>query len=178
MSSSKQQASTREKLELVFVDTATPDYQQLLDAILKSNDKRTFKVHVIEHCDDGIDVISSTLSQYQNIDAIHVISRGADGSLVLGSTQVDLQYLNNFSGIFSSWSDAFTAIARVRLYGCDVASSLSGRCFVRTLARLTGTDVATLEGASDQASLGADWSFVYQIVAIEASLANSDLAPS
>lgn len=96
---------------------------------------------------------------------------------MLGSTRVDLQYLNNFSGIFSSWSDAFVANARIHLYGCD-ASSLSDPDFVRTLARLTGTNVAKPEDHTGPASLGADWSFRCQRVGIEKSLANSDLERS
>lgn len=173
MSKNKQQENIRGDLELVFVDMATPNYQRLLDDVLASNNKHTFKVLTFDGSDDGIERISSALSQYQNIDAIHIISRGADNSLILGSTRVDLQYLNKFSGIFSSWSDAFSAKACMRLYGGDVSSSVSDRDFLRTLARLTGTDVATSVDAIEP--LGADWSFTYQTAVIEKSLAHSNL---
>lgn len=178
MSKNKPQDDKREKLALVFIDTTIPDHQQRLDAVRASDKTRTFEVIVIDRSDDGVVIISSSLSRYQNIDAIHIVSRGTDSSLMLGSTPVDQHYLNKFSGIFSSWSDAFSASARIHLYGCGITSSVSGQSFVRTLARLTSTVVTTSEDATGQVSLGADWSVEYQNAAIEKSLATSDLEPS
>lgn len=154
--------------ELVFVDTTTHNYQPLLDEILAS--AGTVDVVVFDSSADGVSIISSALSQYQNIHKVHIISPCADCSLPLGSSLVDQQYLNEFSGIFSSWSDAFSAHADIRIYGHDAVASASRNQFFRTLGRLTGTDVATSEEATRRTSLGADWSFECRDAAHNASL--------
>ena len=63
--------------EIVFIDPNTPDYQQLVDDLLANEDEgRNFQMFLLNVQQDGIEQISQTLSlhQFNNIDAIHVIS--------------------------------------------------------------------------------------------------------
>jgi len=73
--------------ELVFVDTAAGDYQQLLDDLLSGGDEsRRFEVVLLEATRDGIEQISRELTNHNELDAIHVVSRGPEGAVKLGGS--------------------------------------------------------------------------------------------
>ena len=71
--------------ELVFVDTDTPDYQQLVDDLLGNrSDQRQFEVILLDSGSDGIARITGALSQHSGLDAVHIVSHGSEGSVSLG----------------------------------------------------------------------------------------------
>ncbi len=160
---------TTGRLELVFVDTNTPDYQQLLDDILSQIDpSRSFEIVILDASTDGVDTIGETLGNYKDIDAIHIISHGSDGILELGNNQLDLSYLLREKAQFELWKSAFSEEADILLYGCDLASSLAGERFIDTLSLLTGADVTASDDLTGHANLGGDYDFEYFTGAVEA----------
>src|SRR6185295_426310 len=70
--------------EIVFVDTSVKDYQTLLSDVNPSA-----HVVLIDGTKDGIQQIADYLATQQNVDAIHIVSHGAEGSLQLGTAKLD-----------------------------------------------------------------------------------------
>jgi hypothetical protein len=60
--------------ELVVIDTATPDYQALLEDIQAGTEDRQFEVVLIRQDEDGIARLGEILDQYSDLDAVHLIS--------------------------------------------------------------------------------------------------------
>ncbi len=158
--------------ELVFVDTATPDYQQLIDDMRSSAlaQGRNLEFVLIDADKDGIRKITDTLAQKSDLDAIHIISHARDGSVQLGNTQLDFQTLVQRAMSIKSWGNALKAGGDILLYGCDLAENADGKSLVDAIARLTGADVAASTDITGAASLGGNWTLEYQTGAIQASV--------
>jgi len=82
------------RYELVIVDTATPDYQQLIDDVLAQNtDANLVEVVLLDSSRDGIEQLTDILSGYSGLDAVHLISHGSDGAITLGNTTLNSETL-------------------------------------------------------------------------------------
>ena len=150
------------KREIVFVDARVTDAAQLEADIAAQNDaKRQIEVVQIDPNADGIAQIGALLATRHDIDAVHIISHGADGMVELGNTALTTDTLRNQATRIMSWGNAFAAGGDLLLYGCDVAQLSDGRAMVDALARLTGTDVAASTDATGQALLGGNWTLEY-----------------
>ena len=106
-------SENRLRSELVFVDPATPDYQQLLDDLLsREDDYRQFEVVVLEADRDGVAQISDILAGFRELDAVHIISHGSDGAIRIGNSTLDQSRLDTESEEIESWArlSAWTAI--------------------------------------------------------------------
>ena len=97
--------------ELVFIDTDVENYQDLLNDILaQSEEGRNIEVILLDNERDGIEQITETLANYQNLDAIHLISHGSSGNVDIGNTLLNSDSLNQNQAQISAWSDSFSAI--------------------------------------------------------------------
>ena len=160
--------------ELVFVDTDTPDYEQLLNDLLNTEqDDRQFEVILLDNDQNGIDQISETLASRGDIDAIHIISHGADGTVDLGNTRLEFDTLLTNAKHIANWSEALTADADLLLYGCDLAATSEGQSLVNALAQLTGADVAASDDLTGNTEQGGDWELEYTVGEVEAQVAIS-----
>ncbi|ASJ73793.1 DUF4347 domain-containing protein [Granulosicoccus antarcticus] len=160
--------------ELVFVDTDTVNYQQLVDDLINQGDSgRQFEVFVLDNSRDGIEQISEVLAKHDSLDAVHIISHGFDGALDIGSTRLDSTLLSDRSDEFAAWGDAFDVDGDLLIYGCDLASTIQGQNFVDSLARITGTDVAASIDLTGHATLGGDWDLEYRSGEVEHAVAAS-----
>ena len=149
--------------ELVFVDAATPDYATLVDQLLSSaGDDRNLTVIVIESGRDGIEQISQALIGYSNLDAVHIISHGSDGSVQLGNATLDTASLARYGSYIGGWGDALDQDADVLIYGCNLAAGEDGRALIGELAGLTGADIAASDDVTGHRSLGGDWALEYE----------------
>src|SRR5205807_2699521 len=92
------EANTTSKHEVVFIDDQVTDYLDLISDV-SSN----VHVVVLDSSKDSIDQISSYMETQNNVDAIHIISHGNTGELILGDkvyTENDLgQYQSDFAKI-------------------------------------------------------------------------------
>ena len=155
--------------ELVFVDTDTPDYQTLIDDLLgNSGEDRLIEVVLLDNSSDGIAQITDTLSQYNELDAVHIISHGSEGAIDLGGTQLEFDTLLANTTAIQGWADAFSENGDLLIYGCNLAASEDGQALVESLARLTGADVAASEDLTGSDKLGGDWDLEYVVGDIEA----------
>ena len=162
--------------EIVFIDPNTPDYQQLVDDLLSNDDdSRNVQVFLLNVQQDGISQIGEILSQHQfnNIDAIHVISHASDGAMQLGTTWLSNDNLNQYADTIAEWQGALSADADLLIYGCDFAAGSDGQALIENLGMLTGADVAASDDLTGSAELGGDWELEHQVGVIETRLAFS-----
>ncbi|HTT38056.1 MAG TPA: cadherin-like domain-containing protein, partial [Burkholderiales bacterium] len=160
--------------EVVFVDTAVPEYQKLVDDI-KANAGQTRQIDVvlIGQGSDGIAKITQTLAGMHDVSAVHIISHGADGEIQLGADTLNFDSLLKNASQIKSWSQALAPGADLLLYGCDVAEYADGKALVNALSRLTGADVAASENPTGAVAKGGDWTLEYHTGAIQTGLALS-----
>lgn len=163
--------------ELVFVDTGTPDYQQLVDDLLGNQDaSRRIGVVLLDASRDGISQITDMLGKFANLDAVHIISHGSDASINLGNSTLNSSTLESSAELISSWSKSFSDSGDLLIYGCNLAATASGQALVDTLATLTGTDVAASVDLTGSSRLGGDWELEYATGSIESTVALSTAA--
>jgi hypothetical protein len=154
--------------EVIFVDQGVPEWQQLVTNLRSSNGGDCqFDVVFIKSGADGVRQIRNALAHYSQLDAIHIISHGADGSIKLGNTWLTSGNLNTYRQELREWGNALKPTGDILTYGCDVAEDASGRKFVDTLGELTGADVAASTNVTGATSLGGDWNLEYAVGPIE-----------
>ncbi|MCK5191777.1 MAG: DUF4347 domain-containing protein, partial [Methylococcales bacterium] len=159
--------------ELVFIDTDVENYQQLLNDILAQDGdtERNIEVILLDNQSDGIEQISEALANYQNLDAVHLISHGSDGNVDIGNSTLDFDTLTQNLSQISQWGDSFTEQGDFLIYGCNLAETEDGESLVKALSSLTHTDVAASDDLTGQAELGGDWELEYKTGSIESSIA-------
>ncbi len=157
--------------ELVFIDTDVENYQQLLNDVMAQGDEdRNIEVIVLDNERNGIEQISEVLSTYQNLDSVHLISHGSDGSIDIGNTQLDSDILSQNIETIESWSESFTTDGDFLIYGCNLAASEDGQSLINSLSQLTQADVAASDDLTGSAELGGDWDLEYIVGEIESSV--------
>ena len=117
--------------ELVLIDSDVSDSDILINEINK-NDSSGRSLHVISLDSDGdaVDQITGLLEDYQNLDAIHLITNGSDGRLDFGKTALDRSSLEQNSDKVSSWGDALKEDGDILLYGSSIGNSDEGESFL------------------------------------------------
>jgi hypothetical protein len=150
---------------IAFVDLNVPDVEQILqdltaDVIIQLRPEQ-----------DSITQITETLSHYDDLLGVHVISHGSSGQLKLGDSVVNLETLNSRSQDLETWANALAPDADILLYGCNVAAGPEGNTFVSGLGQLTGADVAASTDITGNISQGGNWVLEYATGTIESPLA-------
>ncbi|MDH3871502.1 MAG: DUF4347 domain-containing protein, partial [Gammaproteobacteria bacterium] len=171
---SESQAAEESRQEIIFVDTDTPDYQVLVDDLLANQDAtRHFEVVLLNNQRDGVTQVSEALSMFEDVDAVHIISHGDDGSIELGDSVLDFEALKANVDAIQSWGDTLTAEGDILIYGCNLAATSAGEALVDGLAKLTGADVAASDDLTGSTEQGGDWELEYTSGAIETDIALS-----
>jgi hypothetical protein len=167
-------ATTTQLKELVFVDAGAPNYQQLINDLIKAQaEGRPIEVVVLESDRDGIEQITEAMAERRDVSAVHIVSHGSDGSLSLGDTRLSAYNLGKYRDAIASWGTSLADGADLLLYGCDFAGSAQGREMVESLSSLTGADVAASTDTTGNTQLGGDWELEYEAGDIEAQIAFS-----
>ncbi|NGZ06273.1 MAG: DUF4347 domain-containing protein, partial [Magnetococcales bacterium] len=138
--------------EIIFVDPRVADHQTLLQDLPDST-----RVVVLNPNQDGIAQIRQALSGHAEIEAVHIVSHGSPGRLTLGSATLDLLNVDEHAQTLQEWGTALSEQADILIYGCDVASGMTGSAFVQRLGELTGADVAASTDLTGSADQGGDW---------------------
>jgi|GEM_PF-3343467 len=155
---------------VLFVDSRVQDVQTLLAGV-----KPGIEVVFLDPQKDGVDQISSYLQSHTHVSAMYIVSHGASGEVVLGTTTLDAATLTERSAEIGGWSASLTAHADILLYGCDVAAGSQGAAFIGRLAQTTGTDVAASTDLTGGTAVGGNWVLERQTGLIEAGLFASDV---
>jgi hypothetical protein len=159
--------------EVVFVDAGI-DHADQLARDLRQQDSQ-LRVVLIGTNDDGIALITDTLKGLRNVDAVHIISHGNAQGIQLGQTFLDQSALQLRSGQLAQWSQSLNEQADLLLYGCDLASNLTGQTLVSDLAMLTGADVAASTNITGARAMGGDWTLEYSTGRIDTLVAANAL---
>ena len=163
--------------ELVLINDNVYDIEQLVADIEQSDEQqRTIEVVVLDDERSGIDQVSTILAEYNDLDAIHIITHGSDGAFALGSDWLDNDDLLTNIDAIAAWGNSLSEDADILLYGCNIAVDEDGEILTDTLAELTGADVAASDDMTGNAELGGDWELEYASGSIETSVAISEVA--
>ncbi|MFK7896673.1 MAG: LamG-like jellyroll fold domain-containing protein, partial [Myxococcota bacterium] len=162
--------------EIVFVDAGVEGYDRLLVDLFGEDDttSRSIEVIVLSEDRDGLEQITEALADRTEIDAIHLIAHGEDGSVQLGDGYLDAASLTARRDEIEGWSTSLREDADILIYGCDLASTNEGKSLVTSLADLTGADIAASTDLTGAAALGGDWDLEYRVGEIEAATLEQD----
>jgi len=169
---SQNSAEEHRRHELVFVDMRVPDYRKLVDDLADRNDgSRQIEIFLLDPNRDGVAQIGEVLQQRHGIDALHLVSHGADGYVELGSGALDSATLRDQAARIKDWGSALSDAGDLLIYGCDVAARPDGQAMLDALASLTGADVAASNDVTGYAALGGDWDLEYRSGQVDTGVA-------
>ena len=153
--------------QIIFIDSSVQNYQSLID------NADAAQIIILNNNLSGIKQITNTLAEQKNIEAVHILSHGSDGTLFLGNSPLNETTLENHAATVKQWGKALKANADILLYGCNVAQTEQGKAFVKRLSQLTKANVAASTTPTGNANLGGDWKLEFIIGKIQAVLAFS-----
>ena len=155
--------------EIVFVDHRVPDLHVWLD-----NVSPNAELVLLSADQDPLATISSTIqnaSKSGHIKSIHIVSHGESGKLHLADQVIDQRRLTESQEMIANWRHHLSSTADILIYGCDVAEGPAGEQFVKTLARLTGADIAaSTDRTGNSVERASDWVLERHIGNIETHL--------
>ncbi len=157
------------RTEILFIENNVTDYQALIDGA-----KPGEEVHVLDSSQDGLAQMAQILNGRSGIDAIHIVSHGSEGALLLGSLTLTSQNLQDHAAELATIGNALTQNADVLLYGCDVGAGSDGAAFVAALAQSTQADIAASNDATGATALGGNWQLETVSGSVEAGICLSD----
>ena len=150
---------------IIFVDSQVDNYQDLISGINQAD------VVVIDRENDGINQITEALSQYQNVSSVQIISHGDRGYLKIGTTDLNLNNLNEYEAELEQWSQYLAEDADILLMGCNIGAEIE---FIESLGELTAADIAASNNLTGYSDLNGDWQLEINLGNIESKL-NIDL---
>jgi hypothetical protein len=152
------------KKEVVLVDTSLADYKTLEAGVRDG-------VGIVEFdgTGNGLRQIAAWAATQSGLDAIHILSHGADATLALGTNHLTEASLASATtqAELAELGRALNADGDLLLYGCDVAAG-DGAALLAGLAKATGADVAASTNLTGAARLGGDWTLESHSGSIEA----------
>ena len=148
---------------LYFIDDTISDINIITKALPLSA-----KVRIIASAEDGLNQILTALTSEHDISALHLISHGRPGAIVLGNSVVDSADLASRPEVYVAIGQALAADADLLIYGCNVGVGEEGLAFLAELSGLTGANVAASETLTGAAHLGGDWALDVRLGRVQA----------
>jgi hypothetical protein len=162
--------------QIVFVDPAVPDSEALVRALSLPNEFNGQVVY-LDGNRNGVEQITEVLANYQDLGAIHILSHGASGSLMLGNALLDARTVQDYADQLRDWGAALTEEGDLLLYGCSVADGAAGVSFLDGLSTLIGADIAASDDPTGSTALQGDWDLEFRRGVVEAIPAFSTSRP-
>lgn len=156
----------RQTKEIVLIDTAIAQHSALEDAVPPG-----VGIVAFGGTGNGLRELAHWALSQEGYDAIHLISHGSEGVLVLGADLVSMHSLSceDVQVALAQMGRALKPGGDLLLYGCNVAGGATGKAFVHSLSLLTGARVAAATGLVGDAALGGSWALEYQTAPITAT---------
>ena len=121
--------------------------------------------------------MAEILAGRTGIDAIHIISHGAQAELTMGTARLTLDSMNSlYANELAVIGQALSENADLLIYGCNFGEGDLGRQAVSRLAEHTGADVAASVDETGHADLGGDWYLEHETGELETALVLADEA--
>ena len=144
--------------ELVLINGDVNDYEQLVTDIEQSDDRtRSIEVVVLDNEKDGIDQVTTLLADYHNLDAIHIITNGDEGQIILGSSLLDTESIQENRDSLTTWSESLDEDGDILFYGSNAAGGSEGDLLLTALSETIGCDVAASDDVTGYLSQGGNW---------------------
>ncbi|EMI57315.1 protein containing Legume lectin, beta chain [Rhodopirellula sallentina SM41] len=151
--------------EIAFVDSEVAVSEQI-DAWVRDG----VELVIVDSSSDAVMQMDAAIQKRSAISAIHILSHGDSGRLMIGDQLIDAERLKSHAGMLRSWAERLTDDADILIYGCKVAAGSEGERFVQMLARHTGADVAASSDVTGSDRFRGDWDLEVTTGAIEANL--------
>ncbi|MEZ0167548.1 DUF4347 domain-containing protein [Microvirga sp. TS319] len=155
---------SKSKNVLYFIDESVSDINTIVNAIPASAE-----VRVIGFGEDAVVHLQAALADKRDISAVHLVSHGRPGAIVLGASVIDATTLATRAEDFLDIGRSLAPDADLIVYGCRVAEGESGKAFLAKLADLTGSNVAASETLTGAAHLGGNWDLEVRLGNVRAS---------
>ncbi len=157
-----QASSLIQRHELIILQEGLQDIDVMMaDILAQETENLRFDVLILNRLESGFDQIDALLTQYDNLDAIHIVSHGSNGMIQLGGSWLTAGNIDQYRTQLQSWGMTLTDHGDILIYGCDVAAGPEGQAFVDTLAQLTGADVAASVDKTGALSRDGNWELEY-----------------
>lgn len=139
------------RVEIVFIENNVGGIDLLREGIGAGKE-----VYVLDASRDGLQQIAGILAGRTGVDALHLISHGAEASVNLGSVVLDKANLSKHQEVLQRIGKSLSADADILLYGCNVGLG-SGLQLIDQLAVVTGADIAASNNLTGTNTMGGDW---------------------
>lgn len=157
-------------VELVIIDPSAENHEALV-ADLQSQTDRVFEVLILNPREDGIAQITDALQSLRGVSAIHLVSHGDEGEILLGTSVLSQRNIDRYAAELVTWQYSMTTDADLLIYGCDLAATADGIALTESLNVLLGTDIAASDDDTGHAQFGGDWDLEYQLGSVETNVA-------
>ena len=147
---------------IAFVDTKVFNWQSLVAQLPPE-----VEVITLDPARDELSQIVSALSGRHDISALHIISHGEAGALILGGQKITSDTLLTRQADLATIGKALGADGDILLYGCDIGQGTIGQAFINAIAGATAADVAASNDVTGAASVGGNWELEAQSGQIE-----------
>ncbi len=158
---------------LVFIDAGVENYQDIVSRI--STDAN---IVLLKSEKDGIAQINEALAAYINVSSIHIVSHGSSGNVQIGSSELNIDTLENYRDDLFNFKEVLTDQADILLYGCDIAAGEQDSTLLEALSEITGADIAASDDATRDSVLGGNWNLEVTTGEVETTLELSSKATS
>ncbi len=143
--------------EIIFVDAVAADIGESLQA-------GASEVIFLDASRDGVEQIAQALEGRTDITAVHIISHGVEGRLMLGNTVLDADSMaGRYADTLTQIGTSLSEDADILIYGCNFSEGEVGLTAANLLAQYTGADVAASDDTTGHASRGGDWDLEVQV---------------
>jgi Ca2+-binding RTX toxin-like protein len=137
--------------EVLVIDPAIAGWEDIAAAAGQA------RVVVLDGAQDGLVQIAAALATERDLAALHIVSHGSAGQIVLGSTAVTAGVLAHYATELAAIGRSLAVAGDILLYGCEAGQGDVGAAFLERLSDYTGSDVAASTGLIGAAALGGNW---------------------
>jgi hypothetical protein len=138
--------------EIIFIDSAVSDQTLLIESL-----QRNVEVIYLPSDHDGLTYISKILEGRSGITAVHLVSHGEPGAVMLGQTMINSDSLTGYKYELLTLKNALSPDADILLYGCNISQDEIGKNFLTDLQAMTNADIAASDNLTGGIAQGGDW---------------------
>ena len=169
--------------ELIIIDPAVHDPYMLYQALnakfkqhLGQNNKT--KIVFLRPELEPLQQIRNAIKDTADLSQLSIISHASNGALFLSGKWIDMDYINHHESMMSEIGSSLKKGADLKLYGCNLASGVSGKNFVNRVAELTQMDVAASTDTTGGVKQGHNWDLEYRVGNIDSRSLFSEALPT
>ena len=146
----------------MFIDSSLDDHQTLIDGV-----DAGIEIRLIDGTKDGLAQINAWAQTHSGYDALHILSHGSSGNILLGTTELTNYNIVEYSQELTNIGNSLTESGDILLYGCNVANGTTEIEFINKLSQITNADIAASDDLTGSSILGGDWELETYVNSVE-----------